>query len=230
MKQMKHELKCHWTPKSLFWGILFICAAVLLILGELGLHLSSELAPWRIALGILCLSWLIKSILKLRFASAVFPLAFLFFLFEPLIARLVGSSSDNLISNWAVLFATLLLSIGLNFILPEKLGGGLFSVDYTKSTLYLDGAELKNTRISDHAGSTIAYISNPEVYAGDGTIRITDNVGKVTLHIPATWNVILNRTDNIGRVNISERKNNTCEKNITVMIYDNIGSVNIVYD
>lgn len=218
------------TKKSIFLGLLLIGAAVLLILGDLGLRFNYHLETWRIVLGLLCLTIFVERLLKLRLPETVFPLAFLFMLLEPLIAQLVGSESSNLISNWTVLLAALLLTIGLEAILPKKLCGGRRSIEFVQSALYLDGSELADAKISDHAGSTNVYISNTDAYTGDGTIRITENVGAVKLHLPDTWNVILEHNDNIGRVSMSEQEGEVFDKSIKVKVYDNVGSVKILLD
>ena len=66
------------TKKSIFWGLLLIGAAVLLILGDLGLKVNYHLETWRIVLGLLCLTIFVERLLKLRISETVFPLAFLF--------------------------------------------------------------------------------------------------------------------------------------------------------
>ena len=215
---------------SIFWGLVLIGAAVFLILGDLGVEVKYKLEPWRIVLGVFCLVAFVKQIINLRLAEAVFPLAFLFMIFEPLIAHLIGSESSDLISNWTVLLAALLMTIGLKSILPKKLDGRSQSVRFSRSTVYLDGSELENAIISDNAGSTNVYISNTDAYCGDGTIRITDNVGSIKLHLPGTWNVILEHNDNIGRVSISEQESESFEQSIKVEVYDNVGSVRILFD
>lgn len=216
------------TQKSVFGGIILIGSAVLLLLSGFGIKLGYDVALWRIALGLLCLNWLIDSISKLRFPIAVFPLAFLFLIFEPVIAHLAGSGSDDLISNWTVLLAALLMSIGLYSLLSAKIGGKPVSLIVSRSVMYLDGAELENAVISDQGGSVNAYISNSDAYSGGGTIRITNNIGSVRLHIPDTWSVKLNHTDNIGHVSISSRDDDRCTQSITVIVEDNVGSVRII--
>lgn len=218
------------TKKNILVGLLLIGAAVLLILGDLGLQFKYHLETWRIVLGLLCLAIFVERLLKLRLPETVFPLAFLFMIFEPLIAQLVGSESSNLISNWTVLLAALLLTIGLEVILPEKFCGGQRSVGFERSALYLEASELADATISDHAGSTNVYVSNTDAYPGDGTIRITDNVGSIKLHLPGTWNVILEHSDNLGRVSMSEQEGEVFDQSITVKVYDNVGSVKILFD
>ena len=215
---------------SIFWGLFLIGAAVFLVLGDLGVEPEYKLAPWRIVLGFLCFVALVKQIINLRLAETVFPLAFLFMIFEPMIAHLIGNESSDLISNWTVLLAALLMTIGLKSILPKKLGGRTQPVTLLRSTVYLDGSELENAVISDNTGSTNVYISNTDAYTGDGMIRITDNIGSIRLHLPGTWNVILEHDDNIGRVSISEQERESFEQSIKVKVCDNVGSVRILFD
>lgn len=219
-------MKTFKTRTGIFWGLVLIAAAVLLILNGIGVELGYGLSVWRIILGVLCLAWVVDTIAERRFTELPFPLAFLFLVFEPTIAHALGREDNKLIPFWTVLLAALLLTIGLKAIVPEK--PGKKHIGKMNTTVYLDGAELSDASIHDNAGSVTVYVSNPEEYAGGGTIRVHDNLGKVTLHLPSTWNVTVDTYDNLGSVDVPENEGG--EKTVAICAHDNVGKVSVVFD
>lgn len=213
---------------GIFWGIVLIGAAVLLILNGIGVNLGYGISVWRIILGTLCVAWLVVTIVELRFTEIAFPVAFTFLIFEPTIAHALGREDNKLISTWTVLLAAFLLTVGLKAIFSGKLKRNSSSIG--SKTLYFDAADLDEAEIRDNAGSVQAYITNKEAYTGDGTIVIRDNLGKITLHIPSDWNVTVNSRDNLGKVSVADQEDGVFDNSITVDVRDNVGSVNIVFD
>ncbi|MBR0303536.1 MAG: hypothetical protein IJQ80_06775 [Clostridia bacterium] len=213
---------------KVFWGIVLIGAAVFLILDGLGVSFGLELSFWKIALGVLCLSWFAEQIAEGNIGGVIFSLAFLFLIFESTIANAIGRPDGNLISNWLVLLAALLLTIGFKAILPKKSGGKKF-VNIGAKTIMLDGAELSDAVISNNVGPNDVYITNTEAYTYDGKITITDNVGRTRLYLPKTWHVILEATDNIGKIDMPSQADGVYERSITVVVTDNVGQVSIIF-
>ena len=226
-----NESKWNWkSTSSIFWGIVLVAAAVLLILDGVGVELGYGVSVWRIILGAACVAWFAGSIIKRRFTDLIFPLAFLFLIFEAPIAHALGKEDNNLISNWTVLLAALFLTIGLKFILPKKTGGVKISGKIGSATLYFDASDLSNVRITENVGATNAYIVNREAYTGGGMIYVSENVGAVTLHIPGDWAVTVNRHDSIGPINVPERPDGVYRYTIGVDVHDNVGPVNVVFE
>ena len=218
------------TRNSIFWGIVLVGAAVFLILNGIGVDLGYGISVWRIVLGALCLGWLIERLIARSFSETIFPLAFLFLIFEKPIAHAIGRPDDNLISDWTVILAALLLTIGLKAILPEKSGGRSFD-KLGASTLYFDAADLSNANIYDCMGTVNAYVTNVDAYPGGGTIRIYDNMATVKVHLPRRWAVITNCHDNMGRVSIPDQSpDRVYDKSITLEISDNMGNIEVTFD
>ena len=224
--------KWNWKSKnSIFWGIVLIGAAVMLILQGVGVKLGYGISAWRIILGALCLAWLIDRIIEKHFTEVIFPLAFIFMIFESPIAYALGRSEGDLdlINNWIVLLAALLLTIGLKAIVPEKEGRRSFD-RLSSSSIYLDGADLSSVSIHDHMGSVQAFITNRQMYQGGGIINIHDNMGTVKLHIPREWNVTVNTYDNMGRVYVPDQPDRIYDRTIALEIHDNMGTVEVIFD
>ncbi len=215
----------------LFWGFVLIGAAVLLILNGIGVDLGYGVNVWRILGGVLCLALIVDRIAEKRFTDLVIPIAFLFLIFQPTIAHAIGRADDDLtiIPTWTVILAAILLTIGLKVIFREK-SGIIKSGKFGSSTVYLDGADLSDAVIKDNMGTVQAYVTNTEAYSGNGKITIKDNMGSVKLHLPSTWNVVANCSDNMGRVTIPEQKDGVYDKTVTVEIYDNMGGIEVIFD
>jgi len=218
------------TTNRLFWGLVLIGAAVLLILNGIGVDLGYGVNVWRILGGVLCLACIVDRIVEKRFTDLVIPLAFLFLIFEPTIAHAIGRSDDDLtlIPTWTVIFAAVLLTFGLKTIFRGS--DGKKHSRFGSSTIYLDGADLSGATITDNMGKVEAYITNKEAYSGEGTITICDNLGSVRLHIPANWNVVANCSDNMGRVSIPEQDDGVFDKTVTIDIRDNLGSIEVIFE
>ena len=82
--------------RFLFWGLVLILTAVILVMDGLGVSFGSTVTVWHVIAGILALAWLICEIVKFRFTNVFFPLAFLFRIFEGTIAAAIGRPGENL--------------------------------------------------------------------------------------------------------------------------------------
>jgi len=204
-------------------------AAVLLILNGIGVNLGYGISVWRVILGVLCVAWLVDTIAERRFTEIPFPLAFLFLVFESTIAHALGRPDNNLISDWTVILAALLLTIGLKALFPDRPGRRLLG-KAGRTTLYFDASDLSDAEIRDNTGFVQAYVTNREAYQGGGVIGIRDNLGKVELHLPQSWNVIVNCRDNLGSVSVPDQEDGIFDGSITIDVRDNVGSISVVFD
>lgn len=216
------------TRSKLFWGFALIGAAVFIVLGGLGIDLGNGINFWTVLLGLLCLTWLVGNIAEGSIPGLVFPLAFLFLIFEPTIAGAMGREDPDIISNWIVILAALLLTIGLKVLIPGKHGGKKF-IEIGSKTVMLDGADLSGAEISDNIGPTDVYITNTEAYTGGGHITISDNVGKVRLYLPKNWNAVLTVEDNIGKIDVPEQEDGVYDQSISIEVTDNVGTVSVIF-
>jgi hypothetical protein len=95
-----------------FWGILFVLVAVLLILDALGIitpyvSIFGEITFWQIAGGLLLLSGVVSLIKSGQFWTAFVPLGFIFMIFERNIAFACGIENGDIINNWLLFGCTL---------------------------------------------------------------------------------------------------------------------------
>lgn len=226
---MKMNVKSKF--RSVFWGAVLIIAAVMLILSQtnvIPVEDTSWFSWWRIMLGALFGGWFIYELAQLNISSIFFPLAFAFMVFQAPLAKAVGKDDNVIINNWLVLLIALLLTVGFSMLFPGK--NKTLNTRFGRKNVYFDsGKDLREARIHDNVGNVDVYITNRNVYDGTGVITITDNVGKVTIHLPATWLVALQSGDNLGHVEIPEQNYN-CSHSITLVIKDNLGHIKVVFD
>ena len=216
--------------RPVFWGFVLVIAAVMLILGAtdaIPIKDTSWFAWWRIMLGAIFGGWFIYELVLLKIPNIFFPLAFTFMVFEAPLANALGKGND-LISNWIILLVAFLLTIGFSLLIPKQ--NFVKNANFTRSTFYYDaGKDLKEAFIHDNVGNAEVYITNRGSYDGMGVIKVFDNLGKVTIHVPGTWRVDTQAADNIGRVEIPKQDFN-CSKSITLVIKDNMGVIRVIFD
>ena len=178
--------------KSIFWGLIFIAAALLIVLDAT--NIVPDLPLVKIVLGTLIGAWLISEVIKLRVKGIFFPLAFLFIISEQ---ELIGY---DFISNWIVLLAALLLTIGTHLIFGSGSGRQVFNghshVSCDKNfmsgkTCYIDCDGFKYRVIENSFGAYEVYFQNTDAYEGGAVIEIDNNFGAIELYVPEEWNVVL---------------------------------------
>lgn len=224
---------------GIFWGLLLIVSAVLLIVDGLGISLGIyDISAWQLIIGVLFIAWGIKGLFSRSAANVIFPLAFLFMLFEGHIARAMGAQSDNLISNWIVLLAALLLTIGLKILIPGKLRkalGGVNVYEYSKgraenamghNTAYVDAKELGTFTVENAMGKMDVYIENADMYAGGGRINVENAMGQTVVYVPADWHIELTTECAVGTVS-NRTKNNPDGKVLYIHCECAVGNVEI---
>ncbi|MBQ9543768.1 MAG: hypothetical protein IJV00_01420 [Clostridia bacterium] len=223
------------VSRSVFWGAVLILAALILILEGAGVSLGTNIGPIRIIAAVLFAAWFIYDAIKMRFARIFFPLAFLFIAIEPVIANAVGdpNGNGNLINNWVVLLAALLLTVGLKMLLPKS--DGYEKAPNTRklgnSTLYVNANDPSTCLIKDNLGNVKVFTVNRDEYAGGGKIEICDNLGDVTVYLPLVWTINAVTTDNLGYVYVPKQDQNADRnKIITLSIHNNLGRVQIIQD
>ncbi|MGF7010862.1 putative membrane protein [Lachnospiraceae bacterium PF1-22] len=155
----------------IFWGGIFIIAAIVVVLGRMEIFDFFNFSLFRNGfLSILLLAVLIKCIISRSITGAVFSGAFLVIINRNLL-WFIGL--ENL-SMWTILFAATLVCIGLNIIFPEKFNkqihdqvhnempyGHASNVNVGGETSGSAGmgADMDETNFSTVFGSSVKYIT-----------------------------------------------------------------------
>ncbi len=202
--------------KSIFWGLVLICAAVLIIIDAFGQGMGwlNNIPVLKIVLGVLCLSWAVGELWKKRVPNIFFPLSFIFLIFESNIAAAVGMASDNIMSNWLVLLCALLLTVGTSIIFPNSFShiskiskvctGSGNGHDYSGSSVkYIDCSTFASCDINNELGSREVFFENTELYTGNGTLNVNNRLGSLEIHVPKDWHINCDVNNSLGSVEMS---------------------------
>ncbi len=223
----------------IFWGLLLLGVAVVLILEGIGVGDVYGVSIPGVGLGILLITWLVYLIAKKRYYMVFLPLGLFYtFVVDKPLAKALGvtklSQDGRIVAWWIVLIASLLLCIAFRVLFTKKnvIDTGAKASESHRlgdSTVYFDAANLHNALITENVGKMNVYIANKEQYEGDGIITIRENVGVITLHIPANWAVVNEVHENLGSVSIPEN-DTPAEKTITVVVTENVGRIIVEFN
>lgn len=220
--------------KKMFWGVFLTLSAVVIILDSIGLFGSVPM--FRLLLGIMCVAWFIKELSNLNISKLFFPAAFIFLLFEKYIGVYFGLGK-NMISNWVVLFAALLLTVGVGFLTKDiMIGKGIrghkisskTTNAFGEKTKYIDCSTLGNAFVKNSFGETNVYFQNVETFTG-GTVIIENSYGEVTLHVPHALRVKTEISSFCGEVN-EVRRGEAVAPTLLVTGKNSFGEVNIIFE
>lgn len=227
---------------GLLWGILFILAAVLIILNQLGIFANINM--FEIVATVFLFGIIIKSIIKINFWGILFPLALIAIIFaeELSITKFVP---------WPALLTALLLSIGLSLIFNRpKLGfiythsGDSFSsnvineqddsviycsTNFGENIKYVNTANFEKANIRCSFGETKIYFDNAQIPSGNADINLEVSFGEAQLFIPKTWKVVNNIHVFLG--DIKEMNRNMAEELPVVTLNGSVslGDIKIIY-
>lgn len=235
--------------KNILWGILFILVALTLILHSLGIDFGifNAIPLWKIILSLTLTIFIIQQLIKKKFANVFFPLIFIVMIFEKEIALALGLATGNITSVWVFLLIALLLTIGtalitkdcftftIKFANDERVYTGKEAKKMYKemrnatSVYYVDCSEKIDQEFEVNLGKADIFFSNTELYEGNGKIKVENNLGKITIHVPSDWTVICEIENSLGIVHTLKPAPNQSEnKKITVTGENNLGKIEFI--
>jgi predicted membrane protein len=221
---------------KLFWGIILILAAVLLVLDSVGAELGflKGLLVFRTIAVILLLAGAFEELHKREFGGFFFSLAIAFFIYEEQIARWLSLEDENIISNWTVILVAVLLSIGFSLLFGKRTFTFTYNGRDAKHKVAgsyvtnIDCSAFDYMHINNELGSCEVHFSNVESYTGNGVLTVNNELGSVKIYVPSEW-AVTNRIENeLGSVQI---KGETLNGGKTLIIdgTNELGSVQIIY-
>lgn len=211
-----------------FWGILLIFTAISLILYGIGAGPSLLGLPMhKLIFAIVFVALIISKIIysdTLREKLKIFVLlSFLFMVLEPYIATWFELPDENIINNWLLLFAAILINFSVGMLLPKKnkhrgrhfrigqdgihIGKDHVQTDdsnggntFNSSVHYADVSDKRYHYYKTNMGSTVVYYQNAEVVE-DGAVlelELVCNMGSIVVNAPADWNIVDEIKTNMG--------------------------------
>ncbi len=232
-----------------FWGILFILAAVYVVISQFGIF--PDVGIVCIALTIL-FAWLcVEGLRSLNFYEMLLPLAGIYWLYQD---RLHESLLSFLwISPWAVFGAALLVSIGLSLLFDgnkrrhvmqgvyagsaggsadgQQCTGEQIRLENNFGTVirYVTSDNLKNATLENNFGTLTVYFDNAIVQSGSAFVNIENSFGAVNLYIPKEWKTRCSLAHSFGAVNERGLSLGTSLTEFYLNGDTSFGTVNIYY-
>ncbi len=196
----------------IFWGGIFIIAAIVLVLGRLNIFDIFHFSLFRNGfLSFILVAFLIKCIISRSITGAVFSAAFLVIINRNLL-WFIGLEDLSL---WTILLAATLVCIGLNIIFPEKFQKQVHqeqtSYEYTKQTYEEAKSTTADTNFSTTFGSAVKYVNTGDfrgsdleavfgtlkvyydqakIQGGEPVIKVSAVFGTITIFVPRDWYVV----------------------------------------
>ncbi|MCM1057173.1 MAG: cell wall-active antibiotics response protein [Firmicutes bacterium] len=210
---------------NVFWGILFLLAAVAFLVNKLGVF--EGIGFWPILFTVGLIGFFINGMVKRSFGTMLFSAAFLVIVNDEFLQL-------EAITPWPVLGAALLGTIGLNLLFPKfgrkksykliaggehRVGdtvsaeGAFFENAFGSSVKYVVG-EIAQVRVDNAFGAMEIYFTDAVLKEHTAKVYVDSAFGKVTLYVPRGWRVIDNVTQAFGGVKCSNYEEDSQGDNI----------------
>ena len=218
----------------IFAGLALIAVAVLVILGTLGIgfEFPGGIEVWQWVVGIIVFVVLIESLRHLDLVPAFLMLGFEVMIFEPQLGLIFGFEEKNWISNWLVLFVSVLIGIGFSMMFR----GVKVKLKVKKNTLggvvkYVDCTNMKSETFYNKLGDMEIRFENQCNFEKDACLSVHNTLGDMRVYIPAEWNVKIITVNTLGEVNVDEIFDQQSDGDgiptLTVKAYNKLGEINI---
>ena len=195
--------------KNIAWGLFFVfLAAVYLVTSSTGIEIGVGLPG--IFMTIMFVWLFVDGIREVDFYSMTFAIAFICIIYR----KPLGLERLNL-TNWTILGAALLLSIGLSMIFKdvrrkknswektinwdEKAGASdseqcsgehiRCENNFGSAIRYINSDHFCDARLENNFGSMSVYFDNAMIAGDAASIEVENNFGETNLYIPKEWKV-----------------------------------------
>jgi len=232
---------------KIFWGILLLAGAVLLLLDSADILNFNGLTPLNIIFGAILLGCFIQSALSISYPGMLFSLAFLCILFS----KPFGLQA---ITPWPVLIAATLGSVGLSLLFPkkhkwEKQYGKYNSSVASKSTVkseangeyinfatsfgatvkYITSDNLKEVNASCKFGAMEIYFDNAIIQDESATLNLYSEFSGVEIYVPKEWDVENNVQATLGGMDCDRSAGMTGAKKLIINGEVKFGGVDVTF-
>lgn len=229
----------------IFWGIIFILAAVGLVASQFGIFPDVNL--FGIMLTIF-FGWMIfEGIRKLNFWGIFMPLACLYMIYDDEIGIFE-------ISPWTMFGVAILCSIGFSMLFQNahrrRIYGEIGETTYAFSgdgseqchgeqircentfgsaIRYINSGNFKNAQLENNFGTLSVYFDNAIVQGGSAFVNVENHFGTTSLYVPKEWQVQNNLDRAFGSVSEKGRYEGSSDTLLYINGSTNFGTIVIVY-
>lgn len=237
-----------FSMNKLFWGLLFLLAALGLIMNRIGFWPEIyHISVFGVLVTIFFIWMILEGLRHRNFFAMIFGLAFIAIQYDDILCI-------TAITPWTLLGAALLASIGLTIIFPQyhghhgnKYDGFEFSDKGKKVFNETDGEVLNfensfgscikyvNTDAFVHAnfensfGEMKVYFDNTIIKNGTADINVEVSFGSAVLYIPKTWHVECHAKTAFGGIREQGQSNSQGVPTLRVYGEVSFGDLLIVY-
>lgn len=231
---------------NVFWGLLLVLVAVFLIVNQLGF--LEDVNVFSIVFAIFWVSVLIEGLTKRSFGKILFSLAFLFMIFD----EQLGIKG---VSNWSVLAAALLGTIGLNMIFKRKkhchfgrinmhsenhdtqnrgqnsLEGNqiFFRTVMGSAVKYVNSDNFESAFLESTFSEMKVFFEQALVQNGTANIELEVSFSDVELYFPKSWSVVNETNTVFGGLDENGRNDSTGTPVVTLTGNIKFSGVTIIY-
>lgn len=228
--------------KDVFWGLLLIFAAVLIVINQFGFF--AGISMFEIVATVILVGIIINSVIKFEFWGILFPLAGICIIY----------AKEWNITNftpWPALLTALLCSIGLSLIFKRP--GVWFcyphfdhefssnvvneqddniincSISFGETMKYVNTDNFERANVRCSFGEMKVYFDNALIPSGNADIYLEVSFGETILFIPKTWKIINDVHVFLG--DMKEANSNIIGDSPVVTIHGNVsfGDCKIIY-
>lgn len=231
----------NYRSKDIFWGLLFIIAAVCIIINQIipiGINVIDLVVV--VVLG----SIILKSISRLNFYGIFIPLGYL--------AKMFSDEMDlQFFPFWTVMIIAVLLSIGFSMIFKNsrqknfhyERSGNYYNkgvveedgnsvnctVSFGDATKYINSQKLEKAYLKCNFGALKVYFDQAVIPSGNAIIYLDNSFGETQLFIPKTWNVVNELNVFLGDIKELNFNNSVGMPKVIISGNVNFGDVKIIY-
>ncbi len=194
--------------RNFFWGIVFILAAVFILLGNFGFF--HDINSPKVFLSLLLLYFIVKSIPYRNFYGILIPAALICILYDDLL-------HITAVTPFPLLAASVFASIGLSFLFPSrphfKTGVSFDSsydhvdesrinccASFTGTTKYINTTDFCQAYLKCSFGSLKVYFDHAHIAGSSAEIYIANSFGETILFLPKDWNTNVTVTTTFGDI------------------------------
>lgn len=233
--------------KNIFWGIIFILAALAVIAFQFGS--LNTIQPLNIVIGILLVALIISSLVHRNFFGVFFPLALLYFTFQ----KVLGLKE---VDPWLLILAAVLTSIGFSIIFGNKQGSHKSSsscdnfsrvetgsseslddnnpyakVSFGESVKYLHANALQSGSFASYFGEMQVYFDQVTLSPDGAKVVLDCSFASIKLYIPRSWRVVDDMHVSLGEFKNAKRMEVLDENAPKLTVTGNVqfGSIEIYY-
>lgn len=228
--------------KEVFWGLLFIVAALLIIINQFGFF--EELSMFDVVATVILGGIIIKSVMKINFWGILFPLAFLCIIYADI-------WNITNFTPWPALLTAFLCSLGLSLIFRRPMlwvyhmnhhsnfGSNMVHDDsnnvvncetsFGECMKYVSSENFERANIKCSFGEMKVYFDNAKIPSGKADIYLDVSFGDAQLFFPKTWKVVNDVHVFLGDMGERNRDHNADSPVVTIHGNVSFGDAKIYY-